>query len=364
MSSCAAHYHNGRDLFLMGINMKIHLLALIILVLSPMAFAQLLNNTAHEAPKVTAGISGQGQVRYFGLGETKRVDQYNLTLTGFVDINGVFTLHSMVQTGGSGNYNVGFYNIYNNKNQSFNTQYKLYLKRLYLEGNFFGNAVNVQAGSMGTRSSIANTNKLSNIGWIDGARAEVKTKTGNVLVTIGQIKSTEANMLERYKDTQLNYVEISINTKLMDGLLAEAGVEVFDGKTFIQAATNYDLEVATGRVLKFVADGKVQADNGAFKIGAGIKDVISLLKGKKSAVKLSVNYEYVHRDFSSNMNGLANGIHSGYTGGAVVMKTSYPISKKYGVTGFTNIKVGNSMANSRFAVGIKKSLFNKKMKRR
>ena len=44
----------------------------------------------------------------------------------------------------------------------------------------------VQAGAMGTRGSIANTNKLSNIGWIDGARAQLKTKHGNVIVTAGQ----------------------------------------------------------------------------------------------------------------------------------------------------------------------------------
>lgn len=330
---------------------------------SSVAFGQVADQgttAGDDTPLISANIKGIGQARYFQISDKKKLAQYNLTLKASVDINGFVTIHSMVQTGNS--YNVGFNNIYNVNSEEFNKEHKLYLKRLYLEKALLGGDLNIQAGAMGTRGSIANTNKFSNIGWIDGARVGVKTKLGNVVVTAGQIQSGEANMMTRAANADLNYFEIALTTELMDKLLLEAGVEILEGETFASVATNYDIEVAAGRVLKLMADAKVQTDNGAFKVGAGVKDVISLISGKKSAVKLSVNYEYVHGDFAQGMNVLANGMHMGYTGGAVVLKSSFPISKKYGVTGFTNVRVGNEKSDMRVEVGVKKVLFNKKVK--
>lgn len=52
------------------------------------------------------------------------------------------------------------------------------------------------------------------------------------------------------------------------------------------------------------------------------------------------------------MDGLADGMHVGYTGGVIITIASFPISKKYGIRGFTKVRVGNEVSDMKVVVGV------------
>ncbi len=345
----------------------IYLAAITTLSLSAtVTHAQLVAPSPTPAPNgVSGNITLINQDRLMEAGTTKRFIQSNITLKGSIDLNGIIQINTIVQTGNT--FNVGYNNIYDTKKNEFSTfgaDTKLYLKKLNLKTKFMDGNATLSAGAMDTRTSIAQTNSLSSVGWVDGARADIKTDIGMMTITAGDINAAQPSMLDRVKNENLNYFEITLSRKMFDKMLFEGGVESLEGKTFIESASKYDIEIAANKVIKLVADAKLETDNGAIKVGVGVQDILSLISKRISDVKLSVNYEYVSKDFSSSMNKLANTMHTGYTGGAVVGMLQYPVSKKYGITGYTNVRVGNDAADFRLETGFAKTIFNKSFKKK
>lgn len=335
-------------------------------LLSTQVFAQVASEapteeTEDKKPAITADLNISNQDRFFQIGDKLQVAQYNVTIKGSVDINGAVQIHGMVQTGN--NYGVGFNHIYDIKNDEFVKNTNLYVKRLYLQKAFMDGKVTAQLGALGTRKSIAKVNKLSNIGWIDGGRVNLKTSLGDVTVTAGQLKSDVASVFERAKDLEFNYFEVTVSKAVLDNLLVEGGIEVYDDNTYIQAASQYDLEIATGKVLRIIGDAKVQTNTAGVKAGIGVANILSLLGKKAGKVKLDVNYEYVTDDFDNGMHIIANGMHEGYTGGAVVLESSFPIYQKIGLSGFTHVRVGNEKSDLRVETGVKQVIYNSKKHR-
>ncbi len=346
--------------------MKLSLVLLASSLLTTGAFAQTDANTQKDAQKDFSGnLTLVNQERYLGIGSTKEIIQDNITIKATVDLHGVVEIHSLVQTGNS--YTVGYNNLYDLKTQTmgtFNGITQLYLKQIYLKKAMDEGKIVVSAGALDTGNSIAQANALSNLGWVDGVRAELTTAIGNMTLNAGQIKSADPSVFDRANDFSVNYFEITLKRKVFNKILAEVGVQRFEDKNYIEAATKTDLEVAAGRVLHLAGDAKVELENGAYKVAAGLQDILSLFHSKINVVKLSVNYEYVSSKFDTDMKKLNGPMHTGYTGGAVVTTAQFPISKAYGVNGFTNLRVGSDKSDFRTEIGVNKTLFNKTFKRK
>lgn len=315
---------------------------------------------------IIGNVSITNQNRFMGDGVNKRFLQSNLTIKGSIDLNGLVQIHTLIQSGN--NYSVGFNNIYNfNSNEFLNLDVatQMHIKRLYLKKSMMKGKLSISAGAMDTRNTISQANALSVVGWIDGARAELNTKLGTMMLTTGQINAATIGVIDRVQSpSNLNYFEITMSKKVFENLLVEGGVETYKDNTYIQAASKFDIEVATNKVIKLVGDAKFQTNTNGLKFGAGIQDILSLFSNKISDVKLAVNYEYVSPKFNADMHKLANTMHTGYTGGVMIATAQYPIYKKYGITGVTSLRIGNQTSDFRLESGIAKTIFNKTYKRK
>ncbi len=312
---------------------------------------------------ISSSLNITNQNRYADTGFNKNNLQSNLTIKGSVDLNGFVEIDAIIQ---SGNYNTGYNTIYNMTAGEFNkldAATQIYLKKLYLKKVMLNGNLTASLGAMDNRNGISQTNSLSSAGWVDGARVELKTAVGLITMTAGQIKSSEPNSIDRIKNLNINYFELTMTRQIFDKLLIEGGLEFLNGKPLIEAASKYDIETATGKIIKLVADVNLDAKTGSTKFGVGIQDIISIFRTKPSPVKLAVNYEYISSKYNPEMNKLNNSMHTGYTGGAVVTSVQYPISKKLGINGFTNVRIGNQNSDFRFESGIVKTLFNKTSKK-
>jgi hypothetical protein len=322
-----------------------------------------------SASPTPAGIHGtfsaETQDRFLLTGTTRESLQDNLTLRATVDLNGVIEIHSLVQTGNT--YNLAYNTAYDLKSDSFPSLDKatqLYVKQLYFKKMMASGHLALSAGAMDTGDSIALANAMSSIGWIDGAKAQLTSSLGTMTLTAGHIKASDPNAFNRFHDFTVNYIEVTFKRQVLEDLLAEVGAERYEGKNYLEAATKYDLEIAANKVLHLAGEAKIETDNGAFKVAGGVQDILSLFSSHTSQIKLSVNYEYVSKSYSTDMRGLSTAIHTGYTGGAVVTSVQYPISKRFGLSGFTNVRVGNSASDLRIETGFKKSIFTRDFRRK
>ncbi|MBC7456885.1 MAG: hypothetical protein H7235_01310 [Bdellovibrionaceae bacterium] len=325
---------------------------------SSIVWAQTLPHT-----RTSEDINITTQERYSDTGFNKNSLKSNLTIKGHVDFNGFVEITAIVQ---SGNYNSSFNTIYDMDAGKFNQldgATQLYIKKLYLKKTMMNGNLTTSLGALENRTSIAQTNALSNAGWVDGTRVELKTNLGLMTMTAGQINASNPNSLTRLEHLDFNYFEITLNRQIFDKLLVEGGLEVLDGKPLIEVASKYDIEIATDKVIKLVADLKLDAQSGGTKFGVGVQDVISIFSTKPNPIKLAVNYEYVSSGFNPSINKLYNLMHSGYTGGAIVTAVQFPISKKLALNGFTNLRVGSQKSDFRIETGLVKTLFNKNSKK-
>jgi len=303
-----------------------------------------------------SGIVAKGklitQTRYFqinkeDMSKTKKLSQYNVTLKGTVDINGKIEIHGLVQTGEG--YNKGFNSILNGTKSV--TDKDLAFKRLFLKKQFNDNKLALELGSYGPRKSIANSSKLSNTGWIDGGRATVKTKDGEVTITIGQLDPDEANAFKRMNNFNLKYFEMAVSSKMAKNLLVEAGVEVFDGKMFLNTATKYQIETMAGDAINIFADAVVAQGSNGGKFGVGVDNLFALVTSNPK-IKLSAQYEYTSKGMGRRAD-ITNTIHAGYRGHAAILKASYELDN--GISLFGQARFTPAANGNRYILGAKKS---------
>jgi hypothetical protein len=325
--------------------------------------------SAHAQTPAIGGLSGSlsiaNQERFLDVTPSKEALQDQITIRGTIDFNGLIEIHSLLQTGSA--YNTSFNTFYNLKSGTWSTlsaSTQLYLKQLYLRKVMDSGNVTITAGSLDTGTPIAQATSLASLGWYDGIRTEVKTSAGLVTLNAGQIKSSEPDSFERYANFSVNYFEITLKRALFEKALTEVGAERFEGKDFVETASKYDLQLGAERILHLMGEAKVELENGGYKFSVGAQDVLSILSSHPLPVKIAVNYEYVSANYDKDLQNLSAAMHTGYTGGAVVVGTQFPISKKYGVNGFTNIRFGDDASDLRMEAGVSKTLFDKSFRKK
>lgn len=317
---------------------------------------------AQEAPvpKTKYNVDISTQARYLGISNTKSFAQDNITIRASIDFKGQLEVHSLIQTGNT--YSLGFNNVYDLKKSQLSPieeMTRVHFKQIYLKKYLENKTVALSAGALDTGSSIQLANAFSATGWIDGGRITADTSIGQIAYTVGQIVPTEPDVYKRFDNYAVNFLEITLKKSIFEKLMAEVSAQNFEKQAYVGLALKSDITLAIQNILHVTADAKWDIENQGVKTSIGAQDILNTLINKKTDIKLSVDYEYISKQFNTKMSSLSSAINSGYTGGAVVTKVQFPISKKIGLNGFTNVRLGNSHESFRIESGLSKTVFKK-----
>lgn len=309
--------------------------------------------------KPTADISVQS--RYLQVANTKKLIQDNITIRASVDLNGHFEIHSLLQTGDS--YSLGFNNMYNIKTDAtsnLSEVMQMHLKQIYIKKYFNQKKSELNIGAINPESQIDSSLNLSPIGWIDGLRFKQNSDIGEISYTIGQIQPLKPDINNRFDQFKMNFIEISLKKSIFEKLMIQARLQSLNNNQFASVSVNSDLMKVLSKLIKTTADLQYDIRNSSFRYSIGVRDLINSLSEKKSEINVSLDYEYISKDFSKDMQLITSSMNCSFKGHALLIKTSLPISKKAGLNFFTNIRFGSDINQLRIESGLSKSLFKTK----
>lgn len=308
--------------------------------------------------QVTSSTDISAQSRYLQVSSTKKAVQENITIRASIDYNGHFEIHSLLQTGDT--YSLGFnpvYNIKNNEMATASDAMQLHLKQIYLKKYLNHKKSEMALGVINPESQIDSSLNLSPIGWIDGLRFKQKNDFGEINYTIGQIQPLEPNVTNRFDNFKMNFIEISLKKSVFEKLLVQARLQSFNSNQFASVSINTDLFHVLLKIIKTTADLQYDLNNQSFRYSIGVRDLINSFSQRKSNLNVSLDYEYISKDFSKDVQLLSSSMNSSFKGHAFVLKTTLLLSKKEGLNFFTNIRIGSDINQLRIESGLSKSIF-------
>lgn len=299
------------------------------------------------------------QSRYLQVSDTKMNIQDNITIRASIDYNGHFEIHSLIQTGSA--YGIGFNNIYNIKTNEITSDIsQLYLKQIYLKKYLNQKNYEIAIGAINPESQIDSTLNLSPIGWIDGLRFKNKTAIGEIWYTLGHVQPLEPDVTDRFDNFKMNFIEISLKRSVFEKLLIEARIQSLNNNHFTSISANTDLVHVFSKIIKTSLDFEYDLNNKSLRYSIGMHDLINSFSQIKSNINVSIDYEYISKDFSKDLQLLSRSMDASFKGHAVILKTNLPISKKSGLNFFTNIRIGSNTNQLRVESGLSKSIFKSK----
>lgn len=283
---------------------------------------------------IVYSLSGNGGARYVeeyfedSKSDTK-VLQNLVTLRFGVSVNGQFQLIGDAMTGG---HYKGAMNTFDSIEGSKDPMQEIHIRRLFARARLGDNVV-VEGGAMAPTDNPGSLVGLGKMGWVDGGRLVFETESGEKIeVTAGKLSApTEVDAIDRAfgDDAQsLDIIEVKISGRMFDALAYQAGIEKLGDDVYGKLFTSSDIEVVSGHLVRLVAEGMVNVDNGGHKFRAGFeREVLKAFNDNSSGLIFYADYLSTSNDFGAHNNYVF--VDGQGTGEKVRLGFKHTLSKKH-----------------------------------
>lgn len=243
-------------------------------------------------------FSGKSNTRARTYSDKEQVQQ-RITLQLKAQITGGWEIIGIAQNGSK--FKKGYDNLYESTQldkfgEAKNVVSNLSIRKLYFQKEFKNKLI--QIGSLAPDSGLREMTALHGNGWIDGVRAQIETEQfGKLSVTAGSIGNIEDTKFYE-RDFDLDYLEIKIEKEVFEKLLIEVGYEKYKDANFLEMASNYQIELASEKVITIISEILYDTDNGKIKASIGAKIELDELFGKDiGGFRVQFKHTYMSSDF-------------------------------------------------------------------
>jgi hypothetical protein len=262
-------------------------------VMKTIIFLLLFSQTALSQIKMEIGT------RHVG---TKTTDnaQVGLFISLKKDLTHGYQLLSFLGTGNSFAPNWHTFHDYRNNVTEFPAK-NLRVRQLSLRKNI-KNKSYIEVGSMAPWQGIMEYTAMNKKGWVDGARMHINTKYGEVTISGGSIQNTDnPNVFNRKRE--LNYIDIHLSKEVYENLKFEIGLDKLNEQTYTRSALQYELPLASERIIRFLVEEMNNIDSKAFRYNVNTEFQAPIRRlfnkeMKNTSISLGANYGYISPQFS------------------------------------------------------------------
>ncbi|MCK5072013.1 MAG: hypothetical protein KAQ98_01205 [Bacteriovoracaceae bacterium] len=305
--------------------------------------------TENEDVDVSFNMTGKVSTRALHLPKTDGTNlQSHLTLKMVLDVDGSFQVIGIARSGETFAGNWDTFEDMDSPNDEFDPT--LNVRNVYIQQRMEDHTL--QIGAIPIENGLFQSAGLSGTGWIDGGRLKLKTQHGDVIVSAGSVSDIEEADAFR-RDFDFNYLEVKVSRKFFENVCVEAAVEQHDDTSFLKGAVTYDVAIASDRMVKFLGE-VIKDDEDGFKALGGVEaDIVEVLTGDKSGIKVNVSYQYMSEEFDNTRSATSFWTQPGST---VMVRASGPLSSELGLSWFTQMRINEESDRSYYIVGVSKAL--------
>ena len=205
----------------------------------------------------------------------------------------------------------------------------------------------LQIGVLGATPTIGGKSNGSEA-VINGGRAIIKNKFGDLAVTVGAISPLQSGK-SPFNGEQSTFIEVKVSRQMLKNLKLESSVESTGGKVFVRGVGLLDIQLASEKIVTLVTDVLVDADTGRFMATAGVHfDPFEVFFKRESRVDVSLDYVHVSSGFEASRLGLIAPTHMN-SNDYVTFNMNFTLNKKK--TGFLFLEASYAPTTNESFIG-------------